>query len=248
MCRPSRKPAIPASTSRSGLDSSCRRQRPRRRSRCCIGRSSPPPTIRCYGSGWRRRASSACSVRLSMPPRSRRRPRSSPKSWRPRISRRSRASAWRAANHLSQPLEQRALSCVDLLVRFCEREPFGTIDLQKGLTFAAARRPFHLETVAANAAHIDVELGCERGDDLAAALLDLTKRQQRHGQLKSKLLGKLTSRGGFCVLFVRILALRDRPCTEVLVAPERSSGVNEENFDFPPLSISEDPGAGRRHG
>src|SRR3954466_3131214 len=121
--------------------------------------------------------------------RSPRRPRSSPKSWRARISTRSRASAWRDADHLSQPLEQRALSCVDLLVRFCEREPFCTVDLREGLAFAAARRPFHLESVAANAAQIHVELGRKRGDDLSAALLDPAKRSQRHGQLRSKLLG-----------------------------------------------------------
>src|SRR3954454_11332431 len=174
--------------------------------------------------------------------RSPRRPRNSPKSWRRRISRRSRASAWRDADHLSQPLEQWALSCVDLLVRFCKREPFGTIDLREGLTFAAARRPFHLETVAANAAYVDVELGRERGDDLAAALLDLTKRSQRHGQLKSKLLGKFPSRGDVCVFSVRVLAFRDRPGAEVLVAPERPSRMNEQDLDFPSLSISNDPG------
>src|SRR3954471_4891326 len=247
MCRPSLKPAIPVSTSRSGSASSCRRQRPRRPSRCCTGRSSPPPTIRCYGSGWRRRASSACSVRPSTLRRSPGRPGSLPKWWRRRTSRRSRASGWRDADHLSQPLEQRALSCVDLLVGCCEREPFCTVVLREGLALAAARRPFHLESVAANAAHVEVELGRERGDDLSAALLDLAKRSQRHGQLKSKLLGKLPSRGGFCVFFVGILALRDRPGAEVLVAPERPAGMNEQDLDLPALPIGNDPGTSRWH-
>ena len=140
-----------------------------------------------------------------------------------------------------QPIKQWALSCVDPLLRLFEREPFGAVDLREGLPFAAAWRPFDLEIVAANVAHVEVELGCERGDELAPALLDLTKRGQRYGQLEPKLFGKLPPCGDFRIFLVRILPLRDRPCAEILVAPERASGMNEENLEPPALPIGNDP-------
>src|ERR1700732_2763626 len=95
--------------------------------------------------------------------------------------------------HALKAVEQGALSFIDLVAGRCQVEPFRAIDFGKSLLAAASWRPFDLESVALNCPHIQVEIGGESLDDLAAALSNLAQGGKRHRQFNTEFFSKFPS-------------------------------------------------------
>src|SRR5262249_16192842 len=116
--------------------------------------------------------------------------------------------------------DQAALTRGDLGERFVNREPPAAIDLGERLPPSRARRPFHLERVAAPGVDVDDGLHGERVDGLAAA--QALRRQRLKGTFDGRpgFFGELSTRGSERLLAGVELALRDRPRARILVLPE----------------------------
>src|SRR5712691_5266744 len=69
-----------------------------------------------------------------------------------------------------QSIDENRLSLQDLPSRVGDTEPSRAVDLRKGPTAPRARRPFHLEGIAADERGIPVALDGPRLNDLAARL------------------------------------------------------------------------------
>src|SRR6185295_19393835 len=95
-------------------------------------------------------------------------------------------------------------------------EPGSAIDLGKALHAAAARRPFELEIIADDGVGIEIDLGGERLDHLAATLPDLAERYERRRQRRAELLGEFAPRHRLGLFIGAELALRDRPGANIL--------------------------------
>src|SRR5437762_3391084 len=95
-----------------------------------------------------------------------------------------------------KPIEQRRLARDDLLPRRLEIEPLGAIDLGEGLLAPAARRPLHVEAVAADAAHVQIALDGETDNALAGFLRDLAERLKLACRGDAELLRELAARRG----------------------------------------------------
>src|ERR1700730_3990076 len=145
-------------------------------------------------------------------------------------------------------VEQGALGFIDLIAGRCQVEPFRAIDFGKSLLAAASWRPFDLESVALNCPHIQVEIGGESLDDLAAALSNLAQGGKRHRQFNTEFFSKFPSSRAFCHFVSGKFAFRNRPRTEVLFPPKQSSRMNQKYLN--PASVPserEDACASRGH-
>src|SRR5258708_7127479 len=142
-----------------------------------------------------------------------------------------------------------ARACEDLHARVGHGEPRCPIDFGKRFAATAARRPFDLEGVAADALGVEIAFQREGLDLLAAALPDAAEVLQLAGGRAAQLLGELAARGHRGVLSRDALALGNRPGAEVLATPERPTGMHEENEEPPPVlaAVEKNAGALRRH-
>jgi hypothetical protein len=138
------------------------------------------------------------------------------------------------ANRL-EPIEQGPLSFIDPGAGRSEIEPRGAIDLWKRLSLSASRRPFELERIASDIFDIEIGFDGKRGDGLAAALSNLAESKQISGHFDPKLFPELPPSHVFRSFTGAIFAFRDRPRAEILVAPEGSARVNQEDLDLPML-------------
>lgn len=127
--------------------------------------------------------------------------------------------------HALKAVEQGALGFIDLVAGYCQIEPFSAVDFGESLLAAASWRPFDLESVALNCPYIQVEIGGESLDDLAASI-------------QSEFFSKFPSSRAFCDFVSGKFAFRNRPRTEVLVAPKRSSRMNQKYLK--PASVPSD--------
>src|SRR5947209_2791639 len=150
--------------------------------------------------------------------------------------------AKRGSDQFFQAVEQGTLALKDLYASNRQGEPAGAIDLRKGLQPSAVRRPLHFERVAPDGADIQVALGRESVNPLAAALAYLAQRPQRSGRRNAELLCKFPLRDGKRIFTGIDFALRYRPCAVVLVAPERSAGMDKQHLQgLPATSVHQDP-------
>src|SRR6188472_1854313 len=93
---------------------------------------------------------------------------------------------------LGQPIEQLDLSADELAPRFVEAEPLGPVDLGELLAASRARRPFHLEAVAAHGRRVEVAARGPGRHLLAALLHDRAQLDERvGGQARAGLLLEL---------------------------------------------------------
>jgi hypothetical protein len=100
------------------------------------------------------------------------------------------------------------------------------------LETTASGRPLHLKRIAGQFCGVEGSFSGERDHALAAALPDLAKRLQwADGCSRAKLLGEFAARCLLRIFRLIDLALRDRPRSVVLVSPERSAGVDEQNLE-----------------
>src|SRR3954471_12664323 len=129
----------------------------------------------------------------------------------------------------AQPVEQLDLGADELASRLVEREPLSAVDLGELLAAPRARRPLHLEAVAAHRAGVEVAPRGPRRHLLAALLHDGPELDELvGGQPRAGLLLELAQGRHPRVFVGLVLALGDRPRTEVLLGPERAAGVHEQ--------------------
>src|SRR4030095_5178077 len=88
------------------------------------------------------------------------------------------------------------------------------VRLQKLLDTPRARRPLHLELVAAKARRIDLTRARPGVHGLAALLANRTEREEGPFELEARLLGELASRGGQWIFARFDLALGNGPGAE----------------------------------
>src|SRR5215217_5753370 len=144
----------------------------------------------------------------------------------------SRAGGRPATEQCGEPYQQLGLRRVELLARLLEAEPGGAIDLRKLLHPPRSRRPLDRERVAGDRVGVDVARGGVGGDDLAALLAHLAELDELGAgrQRAAELLFELAQRARARIVAVLVLALRDRPRAGVLLGPERSAGMHEQDL------------------
>src|SRR5262249_26871438 len=125
---------------------------------------------------------------------------------------------------------ERRLAGADPAHRLNPIEPFRAVDFGEFLSLSGSRRPFHREPVASNRVRIDIAVEDPRDDALPAR--EANRRQLDEGTIgnDARLFFELATRGRKRILVRRDLPFRDRPSSEVLLGPERSSRVDEKKF------------------
>ena len=115
--------------------------------------------------------------------------------------------------------------------RIDEAEPARSIDLGERLGSPRLRRPLHLERVALDRLGIEVALH-QPGLDPLSTGFERSQRQSRPvGRGSADLLGELPNRRGLAGLGFRVeLALGNRPSVGVLVGPEGTAGMDEQDL------------------
>jgi hypothetical protein len=131
---------------------------------------------------------------------------------------------------VDEPIEKQPLALENFHVRGWQIKPRCTIDFWKGLHLAAFRRPFDLERVARYGADVEVAFDGERGYPLAAALADIAKGLQSPGKIATCLFLEFSSGSGGGILTLSHLTLRNRPGALILVPPEWSAGMNQQDL------------------
>jgi hypothetical protein len=130
---------------------------------------------------------------------------------------------------LFQAIEKDALSLDDLVPRVVERKPFRAVHLGDADEPSTLRWPFDFARYALDTGGIEIASHGKRCDSLAPSLNSLAKRKKGTGGTKAGLFFKLPYGSRFCCFVVAIFALRDGPAVAVLVAPEWSARVDEQN-------------------
>ena len=93
-------------------------------------------------------------------------------------------------------------------------------------------RPFHTEDVAANTIRISLTFKSPGVNDLAALLLNGSQLNEQSSRLDTKLFLELALRGCQRLLAWFDFSFRNRPRPGVLISPERTSRVDQEEFHF----------------
>lgn len=106
----------------------------------------------------------------------------------------------------------------------------GAIYLRKTLHPSAFRRPFDFESVASYGLDVDIAFDGERNHPLAATLANLAERIQRPQVGEAGFLHELAARSSFGVLAFIHLALGDRPCPFILLAPVGAAWMHQEHL------------------
>src|SRR5262249_1951119 len=130
-----------------------------------------------------------------------------------------------------QFVEQGDLALVNLLAGASEREPGCAVDLRELLPAAGARRPFHRKQVAPDGCRIAVGLDGPGVNDLAAGRLARREGDEVAAAGEAGLLGEFAPRRLQRVFVGAEFALGNRPGMRILPRPERTAGVDEEDFD-----------------
>lgn len=142
----------------------------------------------------------------------------------------------------NQLINESALTRQYFSPSFCHAEIGDTVDLRKVLYLARTRRPFHFELVTGKRTQIEISFHGECVHHLPAPLTEWCERHERSRGRKA----------GFLVEFALCasehvtgfdVALRNRPCALIFVAPIGPSGMCEEQFKCRLSSESENAGA-----
>src|SRR5262249_35017755 len=140
------------------------------------------------------------------------------------------------------------LALGDLAPGLCQREPARPVRLGKALAAAGFRRPLHLELVAPQAGDVERAFAGEGHHHFAARLAKGTEEGKVALLQRPRLLLEFPPRCGERFLPGLVEALRDRPRAVILLRPERTSGMDEQDLRFGPgAAIEKDTGALLRH-
>jgi hypothetical protein len=127
-----------------------------------------------------------------------------------------------------KPIQKWNLRRLQLATRLVEPEPLDAVDLGEGLDTSRPGRPLQLVGVADRRRDVQVSLRRPRQDELPRLLPDLTQLDKRGmGELMAGFLRELSAGDRNQLLSLLDLALRDRPVTQVLVHPGRTTHVRE---------------------
>ena len=137
----------------------------------------------------------------------------------------------RPVEQILQLLEKPALTGMDLL--YCSRdpEPLAAIHFRKLGRNARSRRPLDGECVAAKVGDVDLRLECPGVNHFAAALLPRCEPAKFAGEMEAGFFREFALRGGEGVFGVVVFAFRNGPRAGILVAPERTAGMHEKDFE-----------------
>ena len=128
-------------------------------------------------------------------------------------------------------------------------EEGGAINFREFALLAGTRRPFDRERVALQRGGVAISFEGPGGDGLAALVLDAAEGKEWAGGRESGFFFKFALGGGEFVLAGSDLAFGKEPCAFVLLRPERSAEVDEENFqEAVSGSAHQETGALLRHG
>src|SRR6476469_9089227 len=144
-----------------------------------------------------------------------------------------------------QPIDEGALARQDFPACFLQREPSSAIDFGKRLRAPALRRPRHLEVVRLERRWIEVALNGESRDDLAARLHDLAEIDDVARRCRrTEFLFEFATRDGERLFAFVIFALSDRPGPVVLLRPERSAWMHQQQTELRPRpAVQQNAGA-----
>src|SRR5204862_7016976 len=96
----------------------------------------------------------------------------------------------------------------------------------------ASGRPLDIKGIADQRRRVKIALAGECDDALASSLSDLPQRLEwTNRSARAELLGKLALRDLLWSISGIDFALRNGPGASVLLAPERTAGVNEKNLE-----------------
>ena len=95
---------------------------------------------------------------------------------------------------------------------------------------AAARGPFHLETVADQRCGVEIPLGREGGDLLAALLPDRAEGQERRAHNETGFLHHFTAGSGLGGFLRAVFPFWNGPCARVLAAPVWPARMDEQHL------------------
>ena len=147
-------------------------------------------------------------------------------------------------DHLFKLRKKRTLSRKDLSICGSEIKPFGAIDLWKFLKLPKLWRPLHPETGASDQCRVDIAFHGPDGNDFSTRLAQRLQRNSHSMNFKTGFfekfpLGSFQRIGSFV-----IFTLRDRPGSIILLRPEGTARMNQQNLNREALhSIEQDPGA-----
>src|SRR5205823_3519567 len=113
-----------------------------------------------------------------------------------------------------------------------DTKPLRAVDFRKALSSTASGRPFDVEGIAGQRRRVKMALAGECDDTLAPSLSDLSERLQRTNRgAEAEFLLKLASGSLLWIIRGIDFALRNGPCATVLLAPERTAGVDEQHLE-----------------
>src|SRR5689334_10897468 len=131
-----------------------------------------------------------------------------------------------------QLVQERSLPLQDPDPSLGQRKPLGAVDLGKFAHLPRPRRPLQLEHAAADRGRVAVSLDRPGVDDLARFLAHRRERDEFALELQARLLPQLALRRGERILHFPDLALRDSPRARVLLRPERSARMREQDLEI----------------
>src|SRR2546430_2102438 len=111
-------------------------------------------------------------------------------------------------------------------------EPFRAVYFRKALPSTTSGRPFDIEGIAIQGRRVKMALAGECDDALPSSLSDLPQQLERTNRSAvAELLGKLAPRDLLWSIRGIDFALRNGPGAIILLAPEGTAGMNEQNLE-----------------
>ena len=130
-----------------------------------------------------------------------------------------------------QTAEENCLTVQNLCPCLRNAKPRGAVELGKRLGPPGLWRPLHLERIASEIGRIPIILNGPYVNDLAPRLPGFAERHYIAARTVTRLFRKLSLCRGKGSFIRRDQSFWNRPRSKVLLAPERPSGVTEQDFD-----------------
>ena len=136
-----------------------------------------------------------------------------------------------------EPVDEADLALEELALGRGGGQPCRAVNLRPRPRLARVRRPLQLELVAHDGVGVEVALHGPDADPLTARLADLAEVEPgTGGRLLAQLLGEFPACCLLRFLIRRVLSLRNRPGTIVLLGPEGAARMHEEQFEDSPVA------------
>jgi hypothetical protein len=111
-------------------------------------------------------------------------------------------------------------------------EPFRAVDFGKALPSTASGRPFDIEGIAGQRRWVKMAFSGECDNALPSPLSDLPQPPEwTNRSTRAEFFGKLAPRDQLRSIRGIDFALRNGPGAIILLAPERTAGMNEQNLE-----------------